>query len=323
MYLITGGAGFIGSSIVRELNDRGIDEIIVVDNLTDGKKFSNLADCRIRDYLDKDEFRSLLGKRDIDYIKYIIHQGACTNTLEQDGRYLMDNNFTFSKDLLHHALEYRIPFVYASSAATYGGAGRRRDNFKEIPECERPVNAYGWSKLVFDQYVRRFLYWKNSTIVGLRYFNVYGPRETNKGPMASMIYQIWKQISVNRTVKLFGASHGFDAGEQRRDFVYVKDVVDANLHFAHGPERTGIVNVGCGESSSFNEITNIIKEIMNAEECRIDYIPFALSLRDSYQSYTEADLSNLRSMGYANSFTSIQKGITEAVAAWTANRSQK
>lgn len=312
MYIVTGGSGFIGSHIVSALNSRGVSEIVVVDSIGRGdEKYKNLCDCRIADYYDRDEFLGLLSSgKQFGGVKAILHQGACTDTMETDGRFVMENNFTFSKAVFHYAFDKAIPLVYASSAATYGG----ESTFRESPEFERPLNVYGYSKLVFDQYVRRFLSEAKSTIVGLRYFNVYGPRETHKGRMASMVYQLYCQLRDTGKARLFKGSGGYGDGEQRRDFVFVEDVVKANLFFADGPVRKGIVNCGTGVSRSFNDIANTIISILGKGS--IEYVPMPESIRGKYQSFTEADLTNLRQLGYGEPFTSLEDGIARCVDYW-------
>ncbi len=312
MFIVTGGAGFIGSNIVRALNVQGIDEILVVDNLEDSRKFVNLRDCEIWDYMDKREFHSMLESRRFDAkVDAILHQGACSDTMEYDGRYMMENNFSYSKVLLHYAVEHRIPFVYASSAAVYGNG----KSFAEKPANEKPLNVYGYSKLLFDQYVRRVMPGAESTVVGLRYFNVYGPNEAHKGRMASIVYQIYCQLKDKGIARLFQGSDGYANGEQRRDFVYVDDVVDVNLFFALGPPRKGIFNVGTGHSRSFNDVANTWISLLGFGE--ITYIPFPDELRGKYQSLTEADISALRRAGYEKSFTSLEKGIARYYKVFT------
>lgn len=312
MLMVTGGAGFVGSHLVEALNARGVTAILVVDDLTRGAKFENLAGARIADYLDKAELRRALERGALKgAIGGVLHQGACTNTLEQDGRYLMDNNFTYSKELLGFALQERVPFVYASSAAVYGG-GRV---FREAPEHERPLNAYGWSKLVFDQHVRRLLPGVETTVVGLRYFNVYGPKEAHKGPMASMVYQAHRQLETQGVVRLFEGTDGFKDGEQSRDFVFVDDVARVNLHFLDGPSRRGVWNCGSGTGRTFKSLAESL--IARRGGGRIEYKPFDPALRGRYQSFTEADLSGLRAAGYTASFTTLEEGVAACVSAWS------
>jgi ADP-L-glycero-D-manno-heptose 6-epimerase len=318
MYLVTGGAGFIGSNIVKALNERGVTEILVVDDLAEGERFRNLCDCRIADYMDRAEFRRTLAAGKLNtLIQGICHQGACSDTMESDGRYMMDNNFTFSKELLNAALEWKVPFVYASSASVYG-SGR---TFREEPEYERPLNVYGLSKLVFDQHVRRMLPQARSTVVGLRYFNVYGPRERHKGRMASMVYQLYRQLRQTKKARLFEGTDGYGPGEQRRDFVFVGDVVKVNLFFLHDEEPVqGIFNVGFGASRSFNDIARTLIDRLGEGE--IEYIPMPESLRGKYQSFTEGDIAGLRQAGFVEPMTSLEEGIEACVPKWEAEEAQ-
>jgi ADP-L-glycero-D-manno-heptose 6-epimerase len=311
MIVVTGGAGFIGSNLVKALNARGHDDVLVVDDLSDGIKFVNLVDCSLGDYLDKDDFRariraSLCGDiSGLPSIEAIFHEGACSDTTEWDGRFMLDNNFEYSKLLLEFCQQQRIPFLYASSAATYGGS----EVFREDPEHEKPLNVYGYSKLLFDQYVRALWNDFNSQVVGFRYFNVYGPREQHKGKMASVAFHHHAQISRGENLKLFGAWEGFDAGMQSRDFVYVGDVVDVNLWFLDHPERSGIFNLGSGRAEPFKAIGEAVINYHGRGE--IEFIDFPEELKGRYQSYTCADITRLRSAGYDRTFRTVAEGVRE------------
>ncbi len=310
MYIVTGAAGFVGSNIVRALNDRGCDQILAVDDLTQGDRFRNLADCQIADYMDRSEFRQALqqGLPGINPTA-IFHQGACADTTESDGRYMLDNNFTFSKELLHWAVDHKAPLVYASSASVYGNTSR----CVEHPDCESPLNVYAYSKLLFDQYVRRLLPRVSSTVVGLRYFNVYGPRESHKGRMASMVFQLYRQLLDEGVARLFQGTDGYADGEQRRDFVCVEDVVAINLFFGSGGPHKGIYNVGTGQARSFNDIARIL--IARLGRGQIQYIPFPESLVGKYQSFTESDINALRAAGYRRPLLPLEDGIAQLLAA--------
>ncbi|MBN1433208.1 ADP-glyceromanno-heptose 6-epimerase [Candidatus Fermentibacterales bacterium] len=314
MIIVTGGSGFIGSHIVKALNQRGITDILVVDDLMESEKFENLSDCVISDYMDRTEFIDSVCAgtlRRTDSIDAILHQGACTDTMETDGRYMMENNYTWSRELLCFAMDLAVPFVYASSGAVYGNSR----SFSEDPENERPVNVYGYSKLVLDQHVRTRLEDAPATLVGLRYFNVYGQRERHKGRMASMVYRLYRQMVDEGVGRLFTGTGGYDDGEQRRDFVYVEDVVKANLHFAldsRSPVR-GVFNLGTGASRSFNDLAQAL--IRSLGRGRLEYVPFDERLSGRYQSFTEADLTRLGKL-YREPFTPLEEGVRECVENW-------
>ena len=300
MIVVTGGAGFIGSNIVKGLNELGRKDILVVDDLTDGTKFANLADLDIADYMDKDEFISAIVSGENLDIEVIFHQGACSSTTEWDGKFMMENNYNYSKDLLHYCLDFDIPFLYASSAATYGG---RSDNFIEDRVYEKPLNVYGYSKFLFDQYVREILPNANSQICGFRYFNVYGPRENHKGSMASVAYHLNEQITKGEKPKLFAGSDNF-----RRDFIYVGDVVEVNLWFWKN-KVSGIFNCGTGRAESFQSVADAVLDYHHKGE--IDYIPFPEHLKGRYQSFTQADLTKFRKTGCPIEFKTVSQGTTE------------
>ena len=323
-YILTGGAGFIGSNLLRALNERGLRNIIVVDNLGGSDTFRNLIGCQFEDYLDKREFIERLVAGDFaNGVDAVLHQGACSDTMESDGRYMMDNNYRYSLSLLNFCTEEDIPLIYASSAAVYGG----NSIFTEGPEHEAPLNVYGYSKYLFDQVVRRRLQDAHPPIVGLRYFNVYGPNESHKGRMASVAWHFFNQFQANGRVKLFEGSGGFENGEQRRDFISVEDVVKVNLQFLEQDLDSGIFNVGTGSASTFNDMAcatvNACRQAkgeaalsLQAMQANglIEYIAFPEALKGKYQSYTQADMRNLRQAGYEAPFLDVATGVSRYVA---------
>ncbi len=307
MIIVTGGAGFIGSNIIKTLNERGRSDILVVDNLKNGVKFKNIADCDIADFIDKDDFlqRVKNGERFANQVEAIFHEGACSSTTEWDGKFMMQNNYEYSKTLLHYCLDHQIAYLYASSASVYG-AGKI---FKETREHEEPLNVYGYSKFLFDQYVRRLLPKVRSQIVGFRYFNVYGPRESHKGSMASVAFHVNNQIKSDGKARLFTGCDGYGDGEQRRDFIYVGDCVDVNLWFMQHPDKSGIFNLGTGNSQPFNDVANAV--IRAHGRGQIEYIPFPEHLKGRYQSFTQADMSAVRQTGYTAPFKTVGEGVAE------------
>jgi ADP-L-glycero-D-manno-heptose 6-epimerase len=329
--VVTGAAGFIGSNIIKGLNARGIDDIIAVDDLTHGDKFRNLADLQIADYVDADDFYDLFAEGAYGQVEAVFHEGACSDTMELDGKYMMDNNYTLSCELFHACQDQGTRLIYASSAATYGGS----DTFRESPEFEKPLNVYGYSKLLFDQRLRRELGAKfegaATQVAGFRYFNVYGPREQHKGRMASVAFHQFNQFQAEGKVKLFGEYGGYGPGGQMRDFVFIDDVVAVNLWFLDHPEQSGIFNLGTGKAQPFNDVAlavvNTLRKGQNAAALSledaargglIDYIGFPPALVGKYQSYTQADLGALRAAGCDHAFADVQTGVT-AYMQWLNN----
>lgn len=304
MIIVTGGAGFIGHNIIKALNARGNDSILVIDDLEDGYKYRNLLDCNIEDYMDKDDFlKRIENGFDFGPIDAIFHQGACSTTTEWNGRYMMKVNYDYSKSLLRYCQQMQIPFFYASSAAIYGGSSR----FTESTECEAPLNVYGYSKYLFDQWVRKILPKATAQIAGFRYFNVYGPGESHKGSMASVAYHFNNQINENGLCQLFEGNDGYSNGNQKRDFIYVDDVAQVNLWFLDNPNKSGIFNLGTGNSQTFNDVANAV--IDWHEKGDISYIPFPAHLSGAYQSFTEADIRALRNIGYKENFNTVEQGV--------------
>ncbi|PRA70196.1 ADP-glyceromanno-heptose 6-epimerase [Pseudomonas sp. MYb187] len=316
--IVTGAAGFIGSNLVQALNRRNETEIIAVDDLTDGDKFRNLADCEIADYLDKDDFLERFARGQFGKVRAVLHQGACSSTVEGDGRFMMDNNYRFSRNLLDAAQALQVPMLYASSAAVYG-AGR---DFREQRECERPLNVYGYSKFLFDQHVRRLLPAARSQIVGLRYFNVYGPHEQHKGTMASVALHCFNQYQAHGKVSLFGSYGDYPSGGHLRDFVSVEDVVKVNLHFLDHSRLSGLFNVGSGRAQPFNEVAMAVINRLREQQDQpplsremallegiLEYSDFPDHLRGKYQCYTCADLSRLREAGFTQPLLTVEQGV--------------
>jgi ADP-L-glycero-D-manno-heptose 6-epimerase len=320
--VVTGAAGMIGSNIVHGLNAQGIDDVIAVDDLTDGPKYRNLLGAKLSDYFDKSEFYKRFANGDFGKIDAVLHQGACSDTMEHDGRFMLDTNYRCSKDLLDACQAQGTRLLYASSAATYGGS----DAFREEPAFERPLNVYGYSKLLFDNVVRRMLHANRSQVVGFRYFNVYGPREQHKGRMASVAFHHFNQFRETGKVKLFGEYGGYAPGAQNRDFVFVDDVVAVNLWFLQHPGQSGIFNLGTGRAQPFNDVAEATVNASRALKGEpplplgelvakglIEYIEFPQALVGKYQSHTQADLSRLRATGCDHAFTDVAGGVKRYV----------
>lgn len=328
--VVTGAAGFIGSNLVKGLNARGIDNIIAVDDLTQGDKFRNLADLGIADYVDADDFYDRFAAGAFGQVDTVFHEGACSDTMEPDGKYMMANNYTLSCGLFHSCQSQGTRLSYASSAATYGGSTA----FSESPEFEKPLNVYGYSKLLFDQRLRRELgaafERARTQVAGFRYFNVYGPREQHKGRMASVAFHQFNQYRADGKVKLFGEYGGYAAGGQMRDFVFIDDVVAVKLWFFDHPEKSGIFNLGTGRAQPFNDVAlavvNALGRVQGAASLGIDdavragkivYVEFPDALVGKYQSYTQADPGALRAAGCAHAFADVRVGVS-AYMQWLA-----
>jgi ADP-L-glycero-D-manno-heptose 6-epimerase len=320
--VVTGAAGMIGSNLVHGLNAAGIDDVIAVDDLTDGPKYRNLLGARIADYFDRSEFYGRYARAELGRIDAVLHQGACSDTMEHNGRYMLDNNYRCSKDLLDACQAQGTRLLYASSAATYGASAA----FREEPEFERPLNVYGYSKLLFDNVVRRMLPTARAQVAGFRYFNVYGPREQHKGRMASVAYHHRQEYVESGKVRLFGAYGGYGPGEQMRDFVWVGDVVAVNLWFLEHPEASGVFNLGTGRAQPFNDVAtatvNAMRELHGEAALGIDelvargiveYIDFPAALVGKYQCRTQADLTRLRAAGCDHACADVASGVREYV----------
>lgn len=321
MIVVTGGAGFIGSNLLLGLNKLGLNDILVVDDLLEGDKFHNLVQADIADYLDKDVFRQRVLTQSLPRITAVLHQGACSATTERDGRYMMDNNYRVTLELFEYCQKHNIPFIYASSAAVYGAG----PNYAEDLHNEAPLNVYGYSKFLFDQVVRKQLGQLTAPVVGLRYFNVYGPQENHKGRMASVALHNMHQYKKEGCVRLFGAWDGYENGGQQRDFVYIDDVVNVNLHFLQNTV-SGIFNCGTGKAQPFNDVAQTVVNTMREldgkaalslheliEQDLLQYTPFPDDLKGRYQSHTQADLTQLRAAGYSQPFVDVQTGVRDYV----------
>ena len=334
--VVTGAAGFIGSNLIKGLNARGFDDIIAVDDMTQGDKFRNLAQFKISDYVDASVFYDEFAHGSYGQIEAVFHEGACSDTMETNGKYMMENNYSTSVSLYQACQKRGARLLYASSAATYGGS----DTFREDPVFEQPLNVYGYSKLLFDQRMRRecgadfqrSVVGKTGQVVGFRYFNVYGPQEQHKGRMASVAFHQFNQFKAEGKVKLFGEYGGYAPGSQMRDFVFIDDVVAVNLWFFDHPGISGIFNLGTGRAQPFNDIASSVVNAMRsikgesplslaamAEAGLIEYIPFPDALRGKYQCYTQADLGALRATGCDHRFADVQTGVAKYVQ-WMASQ---
>ena len=324
MIVVTGAAGFIGSNLVRGLNERGLSNILAVDDLTDGDKFVNLVQGRIADYMHKDDFRRAVREGFLPGVRAVFHQGACSDTTERNGQYMMDNNYRVTLELFEYCQTHKIPFIYASSAAVYGAG----PVYVEDLANEKPLNVYGYSKFLFDQVVRARMATSTAQVVGLRYFNVYGPQEQHKGRMASVAFHNMNQFLAEGHVRLFGGWDGYPDGGQMRDFISVRDVVDVNLHFFDHPEQSGIFNCGTGRAQPFNDVAmavvNTMRKLRGEPALSLDalvaegllrYVDFPNDLKGRYQSYTQADVTALRVAGFTKAMRDVQTGVSEYVRA--------
>jgi len=327
--VVTGAAGMIGSNLVHGLNSIGIDDVIAVDDLTDGSKYSNLTGSKLADYFDKREFYARFARRELGAVNAVLHQGACSDTMEQNGRLMLDENYRCSKDLLDACQAQSTRLLYASSAAIYGGS----DTFREEPAFENPLNVYGYSKLLFDGIVRRMLPTTDTQVVGLRYFNVYGPREQHKGRMASVAFHHFNEYRSSGAVKLFGEYGGYGPGQQLRDFVFVEDAVAVNLWFLERPDRRGIFNVGSGRAQPFNDVAHAVVNACRGLQSRapltlkqqiqekaVQYVAFPEALAGKYQCRTQADLTCLRAAGYDEEFADVATGVSRYIS-WLGQQS--
>ena len=297
MIIVTGGAGFIGSNIVKGLNARGHKDIVIVDNLKHGSKHLNLNSLEFLDYLDITEFESHLDS--FGKVEIMFHQGACSSTTEQDGEYMMKTNYTFSKNMFSFCEKHNARFLYASSASVYGNGD---NGFVENRSNEYPLNVYAYSKFLFDQWIRQRINKVKNQVVGLRYFNVFGPQENHKGSMASVIFHFFNQIKNEGKIKVFEGSKDFI-----RDFIFIDDIVDINMFLMDKPEISGIFNSGTGQARSFMDIAEIMSKAHG--NVAIEEIPFPDHLKGKYQKYTQADMTLFKTQGYGKNFTSLEDGV--------------
>ena len=310
MILVTGGAGFIGSNLIKQLNEQGETNIYVCDILGNDDKYKNLIDLKFKDFISIDFLKSnslkILGD-----VEYVYHLGACSSTTEKDCDYLMDNNYDFSKELFLNSIISSCRFIYASSAATYGDGSAGMDDTEKDLYKFKPLNMYGYSKHLFDLFLQKNNYLDE--VIGLKYFNVFGPKECHKGDMRSLVNKAVDQISNTGVLKLFKSNDPkYLNGGQMRDFLYVKDAVDMTIHLAQSSDN-GIYNVGSGEANTWNYLAECIFDALDLP-VQIDYIDIPKSISKNYQNYTKADISKLRSTGYEKQITPLKSAVKEYVS---------
>jgi len=315
-FIVTGGAGFIGRNIVAALNERGEEDILIVDNLGKSEKWKNLLGLRYADYQDKDQLRAAVQYDHLAEVDAVFHMGACSSTTETDAGYLVDNNYRYTRELCEWCLEHGVRFIYASSAATYGDGSLGYSDADEVTPTLRPMNMYGYSKQMFDLWAMR--HGILDRIAGLKYFNVYGPGEDHKDDMRSVVNKAYGQILETGKVKLFKSyKPEYKDGEQVRDFIYVKDAVDVTLSFFDNPEVSGLFNCGTGEARTWNDLVKAVFTAMG-KDANIEYIDMPEHLRGKYQYFTEADISKLRETGYEKPFTTLEEGVKDYVTGYLA-----
>ncbi len=312
MIIVTGGAGFIGSALVWKLNQMGEEEIIIVDELGTDEKWKNLTGLRFINIFHPDEFMKLILSDTFPFeFDTVFHLGACSSTTEKDADFLLQNNFHYSRNLAKYSITNRVRFIYASSAATYGdGTMGYLDDEHELNKL-RPLNMYGYSKHLFDLWIHKTGY--NEEVVGLKYFNVYGPNEFHKEDMRSVVHKSFGQIMETGSVKLF-KSHkdGYKDGEQKRDFIYVKDVIDMTLYFYENKDVNGLFNIGTGKSRTWVDLVTAVFNAMD-KPVNIEFIDMPDHLKDKYQYFTEANIDKIRNSGYTKKISSLEDGISDYV----------
>jgi len=311
MIVVTGGAGFIGSNIIAKLNDKGLDNIIIIDHLGTGDKWKNINGLKFTDIYHKDKFYDLMLEENVPFnIDTVFHMGACSSTTEKDADYLLQNNYKFSLELVKYCMPRRAHFIYASSAATYGNGSAGYDDQTEISNL-RSLNMYGYSKHIFDLWLQKMKI--NQKVVGLKFFNVYGPNEYHKDDMRSVVHKAYEQINETGKVKLFKSYNtNYKDGEQKRDFIYVKDAVDLAVHFYENKEIFGLFNVGTGTARTWNDLVASVFKAMG-KPVKIEYIEMPEYLKKKYQYFTEATMESVKNIGFNKSFTSLEKGVEDYI----------
>ncbi len=312
MIIITGGAGFIGSALVQALNARGISDIVIVDRLGRDEKWKNLVGLNFADYIDADDFLKMAETDGLAFpVKSVLHMGACSSTTETDASFLVKNNYEYTKSIASMAVRVGAKFIYASSAATYGAGENGFADDQEKLDTLRPLNMYGYSKHMFDLWARRS--GLLSKIVGLKYFNVFGPNEYHKAEMRSFVMRAFEQISSDGRVKLFKSyNRNYPDGKQLRDFLYVKDAVAMTLFFLDNPKINGIFNVGAGQARSWIDLAEAAFAAMGAKT-DIEFIDMPDSLKDKYQYYTCADIAKIRDAGYTQAPVSLEDSVRDYI----------
>ena len=316
--IVTGGAGFIGSNLVSALNNRGETEILIVDHLDHPSKRANLEALKYERYMDKEEFREAVQKQAIPVPEIVFHLGACTSTLENNREYLYENNFLYTRELCLWSIKHNARFVYASSASVYGDGSLGFSDDEKLISSLQPLNLYAWSKYLFDKWAMEEGLLK--IIVGIRYFNVYGPREDHKGEMRSVVNKAYDEICSTSRIRLFKSyRQEYRDGEQKRDFIYVRDAVDVTLYLAEQRNVGGIFNCGTGLPRTWLDLAYAVFNAMSSEP-NIVFIDMPEQIRDKYQYYTCADLTKLRATGYKKEFTSLEEGVRDYVQNWLMKR---
>lgn len=307
--ILTGGAGFIGSCFLWKLNSKGIDNIIVVDDLGTSEKWRNLVGKKFRDYIQKDSFLEMLNENKFRGIDTIVHLGACSSTTLTDAVYFISNNYEYSKSIAIWAKRNKARFIYASSAATYGDGSKGYDDTENMLHELQPLNMYGYSKHLFDLWMLKNGLLKDA--VGVKFFNVFGPNEYHKGEMMSVVCKRFEDVREKGVIRLFKSYRNeFKDGEQKRDFIYVKDAVDVLFYFLEYPSKNGLFNLGTGQACSWNDLANAMFSALGKKPS-IEYIDMPETLRSKYQYFTEANMTKLRKTGYKRDFTSLENAVKD------------